>query len=265
MHGPEHFQRRATAAEGLLSEGWEAAAWVNSATWVNAVCAMPERRQLLDRWTTAAPVLGRFGKLAPADRGRRQTRRLYVTLLLASTSAARRALLDALGIAYAVEAPQVTEEVPPGTTPEEAVRMLALRKARAVAARRPEAVVLGTDQLAEVEGQVLGKPEDREAARRQLRGLLGREHHLLTAVALVGGGQEALEVDRVRLRLFTLGEGELERYLDTGEWQGCAGGYRIEGRGQALISELEGDRTSVQGLPMLRVVRMLRARGVALL
>jgi septum formation protein len=190
---------------------------------------------------------------------------LYVTLLLASTSAARRALLDALGVAYAVAAPEVTEDVPPLTTPEEAVRMLALRKARAVAARRPEALVLGADQLAEVEGQVLGKPEDREAARGQLRGLLGREHRLLTAVALVGGGQEALEVDLVTLRLFALGESELERYLDTGEWQGCAGGYRIEGRGQALVSELRGDRSSVQGLPMLRVVRMLRARGVPLL
>jgi septum formation protein len=203
--------------------------------------------------------------LAPAGRSSGQTALLYVTLLLASTSAARRALLDALGVAYAVEAPGVTEDVPPGTAPEEAVRMLALRKARAVAARRPEALVLGADQLAEGEGRVLGKPEDREAARGQLRGLLGGEHRLLTAVALVGGGQEALEVDLVRLRFFALGERELERYLDTGEWQGCAGGYRIEGRGQALVSELRGDRTSVQGLPMLRVVRMLRARGVPLL
>jgi septum formation protein len=210
-------------------------------------------------------VPGGFAKLAPASRSSGQTVRLYVTLLLASTSAARRALLDALGVAYVVAAPGVTEDVPSGTTPEEAVRMLALRKARAVAARRPEALVLGADQLAEVEGQVLGKPENREAARAQLRGLLGREHRLLTAVALVGGGQEALEVDLVTLRLFALGESELERYLDTGEWQGCAGGYRIEGRGQALVSELRGDRSSVQGLPMLRVVRMLRARGVPLL
>jgi septum formation protein len=188
-----------------------------------------------------------------------------VPLLLASTSPARRALLDALSIPYTTEAPGVDEEIPPGTTPEEAVRMLALRKARAVAGRRPEALVLGADQLAEVEGQVLGKPQDRETARGQLRGLLGREHRLLTAVALVGGGEEALEVDVVRLRFFALGEGELERYLDTGEWRGCAGGYRIEGRGQALVAELQGDRTSVQGLPMLRVVRMLRARGVPLL
>ena len=93
----------------------------------------------------------------------------------------------------------------------------------------------------------------------------GREHRLLTALALVGSGEETLEVDVVRLRFFALGEGELERYLDTGEWRGCAGGYRIEGRGQALVAELERARTSVQGLPMLRVVRMLRARGVPLL
>jgi MAF protein len=186
-------------------------------------------------------------------------------LFLASTSPARRALLEALGVAYEVEAPGVSEEVPEGTPVEDAVRMLALRKARAVAGRHPEALVLGADQLAEAEGRVLGKPETREAARAQLGGLLGRTHWLLTAVALVGGGDEQLALDVVTLRFHPVGADELERYLDTGEWRGCAGGYRIEGRGQALVAELDGDRTSVQGLPMLAVVRMLRTRGVPLL
>jgi septum formation protein len=186
-------------------------------------------------------------------------------LLLASTSPARRALLDALGISYAVEAPGVDEDVPAGTPVEEAVRMLALRKARAVAARHPGALVLGADQLAEVDGRALGKPRSREEARAQLGALLGRSHRLLTAVALVGGGDEQLELDVVTLRFHPLTPEELERYVDTGEWQGCAGGYRIEGRGQALVDVLEGDRTSVQGLPMLPVVRMLRARGFPLL
>lgn len=186
-------------------------------------------------------------------------------LFLASTSPARRALLDALGVPYSAEAPGVDEEVPPGTPVEDAVRMLALRKARAVAARHPGALVLGADQLAEVDGRVLGKPDSRQAARAQLGTLLGRTHRLLTAVALVGGGDEQLEVDVVTLRFHPLTAEELERYLDTGEWQGCAGGYRIEGRGQALFDAFEGDRTSVQGLPMLPVVRMLRARGFPLL
>lgn len=186
-------------------------------------------------------------------------------LILASTSPARRALLDGLGLRYRVERPDVGEEVPPGTPVEEAVRMLALRKARAVAGRHPRALVLGADQLGEVEGRRLGKPADRAAARVQLQGLLGRTHRLLTAVALVEGGEESLAVDEVRLGFHPLEAGELERYLDTGEWEGCAGGYRIEGRGQALVATLEGDRTSVMGLPMLAVVRLLRARGVPLL
>jgi MAF protein len=186
-------------------------------------------------------------------------------LLLASTSPARRALLDDLGIPYTAEAPGVEEDLPEETAVDAAVRMLALRKARAVAARHPGALVLGADQLAEVDGQVLGKPGSRETARAQLASLLGRSHRLLTAVALVGGGDEQLELDVVTLRFHPVSPEELERYLDTGEWRGCAGGYRIEGRGQALVDTLEGDRTSVQGLPMLPVVRMLRARGFPVL
>ena len=186
-------------------------------------------------------------------------------LILASTSPARRALLDGLGLRYSVERPDVSEEVPAGTAAEEAVRMLALRKARAVASRNPDALVLGADQLGEVEGQILGKPTDRNAARDQLRSLLGRTHRLITAVALVQGGEESLAVDTVVLGFHPLRDEELERYLDTGEWEGCAGGYRIEGRGQALVATLEGDRSSVMGLPMLAVVRLLRARGVPLL
>ena len=186
-------------------------------------------------------------------------------LLLASTSPARRALLDALRVPYEPEAPGVDEDVPESTNVEDAVRMLALRKARAVARRHPEALVLGADQLVEADGRVLGKPATLEAARAQLGSLLGRTHRLLTAAALVGGGAEQLALDAVTVRLFALGSEELERYLGTGEWQGCAGGYRIEGRGQALVADLQGDRTSVQGLPMLAVVRMLRDRGVPLL
>ena len=186
-------------------------------------------------------------------------------LVLASTSPARRALLDGLGVPYEAEVPGVDEEVPPGTPVEDAVRMLALRKARAVAGRYPGALVIGADQLAEVDGQALGKPASRDVARAQLGSLLGRAHRLLTAVALVGQGDEQLALDVVTLRFHPVGPEELARYLDTEEWRGCAGGYRIEARGQALVDAMDGDRTSVQGLPMLPLVRMLRARGFPLL
>jgi septum formation protein len=180
-------------------------------------------------------------------------------LILASTSSARRALMDGLGIPYRAESPGVDEDVSPTLSAREAVQVLAARKARAVHARHPEAWVLGADQLVEVEGEVLAKPADRDAARRQLGKLLGHTHDICTGVCLVGPRghlSEALEVSR--LTFYPVAPEELEKYLDLGEWQGCAGSYRIEGAGQALLARLEGDRTNVQGLPMLTVVRMLR-------
>jgi septum formation protein len=186
-------------------------------------------------------------------------------LLLASTSPSRQKLLAALGLPFQTVAPDVEESVAVGTTVELAVRTLAQRKARAVAALHPEALVLGADQLGELEGLVLGKPATREAARVQLRALSGRTHRLLTAVCLLESGREETVVDEARLTLYPLSGEELEAYLDTGEWKGCAGSYRVEGRGQALFERIEGDRTSIEGLPMQVVVRLLRGRGVPLL
>ncbi|HVG59697.1 MAG TPA: nucleoside triphosphate pyrophosphatase [Hyalangium sp.] len=183
-------------------------------------------------------------------------------LILASTSSARRALMDGLGLPYRTESPGVDEDVSPTLSARQAVQVLAARKARAVHARHPEAWVLGADQLVEVEGEVLAKPADRDAARRQLGKLLGHTHDICTGVCLVGPGghlSEALEVSR--LTFYPVAPEELERYLDLGEWQGCAGSYRIESAGQALLARLEGDRANVQGLPMLTVVRMLRDAG----
>ncbi len=183
-------------------------------------------------------------------------------LILASTSSARGVLMSALGLPYYTEAPCVDEDVSPTLSVREAVRELAARKARAVQSRHPDAWVLGADQLVEVGGETLAKPANREAARRQLEKLLGRTHDICTGVCLVGpGGYIAQEVEVSRLTFYPLGAEELERYLDLGEWQGCAGSYRVESAGQALLQRLEGDRTNVQGLPMLTVVRLLREAG----
>lgn len=186
-------------------------------------------------------------------------------LLLASTSPARKALLDALGVPYRAESPGVDEAVPSGRSAKEAVAELAERKARAVRERRPEAWVLGADQLGWFEGERLGKPADREAAARQLSRLSGKTHELWTGVCLLGPGHREVAVDVARITLYPLTDEERARYLDLGEWEGCAGSYRVEGRGQALMAAIEGDRTSIQGLPMVQVVAMLRRAGVPLL
>ncbi|MBX5481451.1 MAG: septum formation protein Maf [Myxococcaceae bacterium] len=186
-------------------------------------------------------------------------------LVLASTSPARRALMQSLGIPWRAEAPGVDEHVPPGTGVREAVQLLARRKAEAVARRAPGALVIGSDQLVCLDGEALGKPQNRDQARAQLRRLSGRRHEIVTGLCLIGPtvphGAD-VEVDVATLELYALTEDELERYLDTGEWQGCAGGYRVEGRGQALFRNIEGDRTGVMGLPMVRLIRMLRGAGV---
>jgi septum formation protein len=183
-------------------------------------------------------------------------------LVLASTSPARRALMDALGVRYRAEAPRVDEDYDPALAPKAAVALLAERKAREVSARFPEALVIGADQLAIADGRALGKPPDRAAARVQLRLLRDQPHEIATGLCLLGPGFFEAHVDVARLRFHPLSDEELERYLDTGEWQGCAGGYRVEAKGQALFAALDGDRTGVQGLPMLLLVRLLRKAGV---
>jgi septum formation protein len=184
-------------------------------------------------------------------------------ILLASTSPARRALMDALRLPYRAMAPGVDEAVPPGSSVRDAVAMLARRKAEAVRTQFRDALVIGADQLVDLDGRRVEKPADLAAAREQLGGLRGRTHEILTGLCVLAPDFTAEEVDVARVTFYPVKADELERYLATEEWRGCAGGYRIEGAGQALVERLDGDRSSVQGLPMIRLVRMLRAAGVA--
>ncbi len=186
----------------------------------------------------------------------------YSELVLASTSSARKALLSGLGVPFRSEAPEVDETVDPGRTAAQTVVGLAERKARAVWTRFPDALVIGSDQLVGLDGRTFGKPPDASAARDQLKSMAGRTHDILTGVCVMGQGFLSSEVDVARLTLWQLSSAELDGYVGTGEWEGCAGSYRIEGRGQALFKEIQGDRTGIQGLPMTRLARMLREAGV---
>jgi len=186
----------------------------------------------------------------------------YSELLLASTSPARAALLSGLGLPFRAVAPEVDEYIGADTPPAHAVAILAEKKARAVASRNPTALVIGADQLVSLSGQAMGKAPDASAAKRQLRSLRGRTHEILTGLCVVGPGFLSNEVDAARLTVLPLSDAEVDAYVATGEWEGCAGGYRIEGRGQTLFSRIDGDRASVQGLPMQRVVRALREAGI---
>lgn len=189
-------------------------------------------------------------------------------LILGSTSSYRRELLQRLRIPFEVAAPDVDETAQPGERPPELARRLALAKARAVAQRHPSALVIGSDQVADLGGEALGKPGTHERAVEQLRRMRGRTVIFQTAVAVVcvETGFEQLEMAPVRVRFRELGDAEIETYLRAETPYDCAGSAKSEGLGIALLESIESDDpTALVGLPLIRTTRMLRAAGLPLL
>jgi septum formation protein len=188
-------------------------------------------------------------------------------LVLASTSPYRRALLERLGVDFAAVAPDCDEDQwkGQGLSAEELVTRLAREKAESVAASHPDAVIIGSDQAAEVDDEILGKPGTPAGARQQLKRLAGREHRLLTALCVLDArtGQRAEGLDIHRLRLRRLSDEQIARYVNADNPVDCAGSYKIEGLGIALFESVEGtDFTAVVGLPLTRVVALLGRLGI---
>ena len=184
-------------------------------------------------------------------------------LVLASTSPQRRAILTGLGVAFRVAAPDY-DEVPIPGTPEEVVRERALGKARSVAATTTDRPVLGVDTEVVVDdGEVLGQPADAVAARAMLAHLAGREHRVLSGIALIGT-REQVAVAETRVRLVALDDAELDAYVARGEWRGRAGGYAIQETGAALVQSIVGDYANVVGLPVALFGELLAEEGISL-
>jgi len=187
---------------------------------------------------------------------------------LGSTSAYRRELLERLRIPFTVESPHVDEIPLPGEAPAALARRLALAKARAVAERFPDSVVIGSDQVADLDGQPLGKPGNHARAVEQLQRMRGNTVIFQTAVAVVcahsGFVQEALAPVKVKFRDLT--DAEIEAYLLAEKPYDCAGSAKSEGLGIALLDSIENDDpTALVGLPLIRTSRMLREAGIAVL
>jgi septum formation protein len=186
-------------------------------------------------------------------------------LILASTSRYRRELLQRLRLPFEVIAPGVDESPLPAETPRALALRLALAKAQVVARGEPEALVIGSDQVAELDGQPLGKPGGHEQAVLQLRRMSGREVQFHTALAVVCGAsgfaQTALAPVKVRFR--ELKDTDIERYLRLDEPYDCAGSARSEALGVALLEHIESDDpTALIGLPLIRTAALLRAAGL---
>ena len=190
---------------------------------------------------------------------------MHRKLILASTSPYRRELLGRLGLPFRSVAPEVDEDSYKSLdlTPTMLARTLARAKARSVAERFPDAVVIGSDQLVEFQGRVLGKPQTESRAVEQLLDLAGRSHRLITSIAIADalGIEEATDVTTLQLR--SLVRDEAVRYVDTDRPIDCAGSYKIESLGIALFDRIESeDYTAIIGLPLIRLCGMLRARGL---
>ncbi len=187
------------------------------------------------------------------------------TLVLGSTSRYRRELLERLRLPFDVIAPQVDETPRPGEAAADLALRLALAKARDVAQRQPRALVIGSDQVADLNGEPLGKPGSHERAAAQLRRMSGQTVVFQTALALVclESGFEQSELATVRVQVRTLGEAEIERYLRAEQPYDCAGSAKSEGLGIALLERIDSDDpTALIGLPLIRVCRLLRAAGL---
>jgi septum formation protein len=189
-------------------------------------------------------------------------------LILGSTSRYRRELLQRLRVPFDVVSPDVDETPLPSEAPQALATRLALAKAKAVAALHPSAVVIGSDQVADLNGEPLGKPGTHERAVSQLQRMRGQTVVFQTAVSVVcqASGFEQTELAQIKVRFRELSDAEIEAYLRAEEPYDCAGSAKSEGLGIALLDAIyNDDPTALIGLPMIRTARLLRAAGIDLL
>ena len=195
-----------------------------------------------------------------------------MNLILASQSASRRAMLSAALVPFEAVAAGVDEESAKaalraeGLSPRDLADALAELKALRVSQRNPQALVLGSDSIVELDdGTMLDKPVSRANAAEHLRRMSGKRHDLVSAAVIAEGGRPVWRVvDRAKMHVRTLSDAFIDQYLDA-EWpaiSGCVGCYRIEGPGAQLFSRIEGSQFTVLGLPLLQVLDYLRVRGV---
>jgi septum formation protein len=182
-------------------------------------------------------------------------------LLLASRSPQRRAILEQLGIPFDIAEPRYEETPPPDLADAtELVREHAQGKARSVAGKAGDRPVLGVDTEVVLQGLIFGKPADATEAEQMLEELSGKTHVVMSGLCLVTPGWEVVKHEGTRVTFRTLTPRDLAAYIETGEWEGRAGAYAIQGRGAALVHSIEGDYLNVVGLPAALLVRLLAER-----
>jgi septum formation protein len=183
-------------------------------------------------------------------------------VVLASASPRRRQLLDLIGIAHEVRPADIDETMRAREAPRRHAERLAREKATAIAKRDPDLITIAADTIVVINRKVLGKPRDVDDAARMLALLSGREHVVTTAVAVSRGKKLRSAVEEVRVKFRRLREDEIEAYIATGEPMDKAGAYGIQGYGATIVERIEGDYFAVMGLPIVRLIGLLRDVGV---
>lgn len=183
-------------------------------------------------------------------------------VVLASSSPRRRELLNLIGIEHEVRPPNIDETMRPREVPRRHAERLAREKASAIATRDPDLITIGADTVVVINRKVLGKPKDKDDASRMLSMLSGREHTVVTAVAVSRGRKLRSAIEEVRVRFRVLHDDEIEAYIATGEPMDKAGAYGIQGYGATIVERVEGDYFAVMGLPLVRLVGLMRDVGV---
>ncbi len=189
------------------------------------------------------------------------------TLVLASTSPFRKALLQRLGVAFETLSPEVDETALENESPQAMVKRLAEAKARAGETDYPKALIIGSDQVAVCEDDILGKPGNHENARRQLARLAGHRVSFLTGVCLFDSASGSVNIDLVpyHVTFRRLTDQQIDRYLRTEQPYNCAGSFKSEGLGISLFQSMQGeDPTALIGLPLIRLVGWLNEAGIAI-
>jgi len=187
---------------------------------------------------------------------------MSVRVILASGSPRRRQLLELIGIPHEVRPSNIDETMRPRETPRRHAERLAREKASAIATREPDVITIAADTIVVVNRKVLGKPRDTDDARRMLAMLSGREHTVLTAVAVARGRKLRSAIEEVKVKFRRLREDEIDAYIATDEPMDKAGAYGIQGFGATIVECVDGDYFAVMGLPLARLVTLLRDLGV---
>ena len=195
------------------------------------------------------------------------TESLPARLILASSSKYRKLQLQRFGISFDCESPKIDETALNNELPNELVRRLAMKKAEAVSRQYPQSVVIGSDQIAVFDGQIIGKPGNHQAATKQLKSFSGQVVEFLTAVSVLCPERDFSEqyTDSTRVYFRTLQDEEIERYLQQEKPYDCAGAFKAESLGIVLFERvISEDPTALIGLPLIRTAAMLRGAGLLL-